>query len=311
MTEQLSRSNILTCLKEGNVNYDDIVFLREVERLWTGFPEGEILTPETISSIQPEYGDFACVRDLSSLIYIKPELDSYFREEQEKVIILFQGASTAGKDTLLRRLEHSFPGDMETLVTVTTKKPEPSLDPAERYQYVSEEEFRQMVDEGSFIEFAVLPHASFGTMIEMVEQQSASENGVKIMRVEPNGAKKIKAWLEHRNQRSGHEIPTLEVFLLPQISLGQLKDRIARSRPADEVDGRFKRAKLELLMGGCADVVILNPFDETGYPRGATKALYELIKGITGIEGRETDFQDEDLWRELITGVRPFTDNSH
>jgi len=74
-------------------------------------------------------------------------------ENRRGRLIVLSGPSGVGKDTLLRRLVAVCPG-IERCVTFTTRDPRPGEVAGVDYNFVSEQEFRRMIEADDFLEHA-------------------------------------------------------------------------------------------------------------------------------------------------------------
>ncbi|MCX6376106.1 MAG: guanylate kinase [Armatimonadetes bacterium] len=74
-------------------------------------------------------------------------------ENRRGRLIVLSGPSGVGKDTLLRRLVEVCPG-IERCVTFTTRDPRPGEVAGVDYNFVSEDEFRRMIEADDFLEHA-------------------------------------------------------------------------------------------------------------------------------------------------------------
>jgi GTPase SAR1 family protein len=85
------------------------------------------------------------------------------------VPIVISGPSGAGKSTILKRLFEEFPDKFGFSVSHTTRSPRAGEKDGVEYNFVSKEEFQQLVDDKGFIEHAQFGGNCYGTSIKAVE----------------------------------------------------------------------------------------------------------------------------------------------
>jgi len=146
-------------------------------------------------------------------------------------VVCLVGPSGVGKTSYAKRLvkKHRF-----VLSSVITTRQHRS-DDDERYQYVTDSVFIEMVNSGFFLEWDKYSDYHYGTPIRGVEEIANSEchTGV-ILDLTPNGCKKV---LE--------VIPTATIIaLLPDNPTWLFERLISRnSQPLDEIQARTKLLK--------------------------------------------------------------------
>jgi len=112
------------------------------------------------------------------------------REERPGMLIVLSGPSGVGKDTLLRRLEEVCPG-IERCITYTTREPRPGEAPGVDYNFVSADEFRRMIEEGEFLEYAQVHLHLYGSPFSCVTR--ARETGLDaILKIDVQGGLTVR-----------------------------------------------------------------------------------------------------------------------
>ncbi|KAG5489373.1 hypothetical protein GH5_00242 [Leishmania sp. Ghana 2012 LV757] len=71
-------------------------------------------------------------------------------------VLLFVGPSGCGKSTIIHRLQRDWPTLFEFSVSHTTRRPRRGEVPGQHYHFVTREEFQQLIDMGSMIEYSHL-----------------------------------------------------------------------------------------------------------------------------------------------------------
>ena len=167
--------------------------------------------------------------------------------EPMSTVFIISAPSGSGKSTLVSRLLASDPG-LRFSVSYTTRKPRGNEKPGESYVYITQEEFRQRIEEGEFLEHAEVFGNYYGTHREVLEQARA-ENKDLILDIDVKGARQLK-----------DRIPeAVSIFILPP-SRDILEQRLrARSEDAEGViQRRLRDAAEELRNYKQYDYVLVN-----------------------------------------------------
>jgi guanylate kinase len=111
--------------------------------------------------------------------------------KQRGLLIVISGPSGVGKDTLIKSLvEHDR--NLRYSVSCTTRSPRPGEVDGVDYSFVTRERFRQMLDEGAFLEHATYNGNLYGTLTERVERERDAGHDVAL-KIEVNGAEQVRA----------------------------------------------------------------------------------------------------------------------
>lgn len=154
--------------------------------------------------------------------------------KRKGILIVVSGFSGAGKGTLMKELVRTCE-NYALSVSMTTRKARPGEEEGKEYFFVSEEEFRQKIEQDSLIEYANYCGNYYGTPKEYVERQLEKGRDV-ILEIEIQGALKIR-----------EKFPTaLLMFVMPP-NAAELKKRLeGRGTESRQViDERMKRAAQE------------------------------------------------------------------
>ncbi|WP_027340741.1 guanylate kinase [Halonatronum saccharophilum] len=162
-------------------------------------------------------------------------------------LIVLSGPSAVGKGTVLRSLLQDY-NDISYSVSATTRKPREGEVDGIDYFFMSKDKFKNLVDDGEFIEWAKVHNNYYGTPKNYVKETLAKGKDV-ILEIDIQGAKQV------RDNFSGGVF----VFLAPP-SLEDLKDRITkRGTESDSViDLRMENATKELEEAKNYDYLIVN-----------------------------------------------------
>lgn len=155
--------------------------------------------------------------------------------------------SGAGKTTLVRALVNKVPG-IQISVSTTTRPMRPADQEGVDYFFVTEDEFKQRVERGHFLEYAKVFNNYYGTTRRWVEQRLAEGVDV-ILEIDWQGAQNIKRLFPD----------ALGIFVLPP-SLGVLNSRlVGRAQDSDEViTARMEQAVDDMMHHKEQDFVLIN-----------------------------------------------------
>jgi len=163
-------------------------------------------------------------------------------------LVVLTAPSGAGKTTIARRLMAALP-ELRFSVSATTREARAGERHGVDYFFLSEEEFRQRVEEDAFVEWEeVYPGALYGTLRAEIER--IARNGAALLDIDVKGALSVQ-------RRYGAR--ALTVFVRPP-SLATLAERL-RARDTEteaSLTRRLERARLELGYASEFDVVVVN-----------------------------------------------------
>jgi len=163
-------------------------------------------------------------------------------------ILILSGPSGAGKSTIINAAADRI-GDFYFSISSTSRAPREGEKDGREYHFVTKEAFEHGIEEGEFLEYAVVHGNYYGTSLNPVN--TALEAGkLVIFDIDVQGFHLAK-------ERMGDLITS--VFILPP-SLSALEKRLtARLTDSPEViSQRLKNAKREILEIGAYDFVIVN-----------------------------------------------------
>jgi guanylate kinase len=165
----------------------------------------------------------------------------------EPLVLIVSGPSGSGKSTLVQKILE-LPQTIAS-VSCTTRAPRKTENKGKWYNFVTEAEFRQMVERGEFLEYAqVFGKNWYGTPRKWVEQARAQKNDL-VLEIDVQGALQAKKNLPD----------AVAIFVLPPSS-ADLERRI-RERGQDseeEIRRRLDRAREEMLNYHSYDFTVVN-----------------------------------------------------
>lgn len=188
-------------------------------------------------------------------------------------IIVIAAPSGCGKSTIIKAIfseENASELDLRFSISATTRGPRPGEKHGVNYYFLSEEEFRDAIAEGEFIEYEeVYPGRFYGTLRSEVDRIIGEGHNV-ILDIDVNGALGVK-------ELYGSQ--ALTVFVRPP-SIDELRRRLeARATETpDVIDQRIDRAEYELSRAPQFDRIVVNDnLDE------AVRQTRNLIDGFISL----------------------------
>ena len=151
------------------------------------------------------------------------------------LLIVISGPSGAGKDTICQKLIKENL-DIWMSVSMTTRKPRPFEKDGVDYFFVSNEEFENKINDGTFLEYASYNDNYYGTPKDKVEEK-LNEGKDVILVIDINGAVNIKKIIPS----------ALFIFIMPP-DMETLKNRLIgrKTESKDKVVQRFINAYNEV-----------------------------------------------------------------
>jgi len=163
-------------------------------------------------------------------------------------VLVLSGPSGAGKSTLLNEIIHDI-GECYFSISTTTRPIRDGESNGIHYHFVSEEEFKQDIDDEMFLEHAYVHGNYYGTSIKPVKR-ALKAGKLVIFDIDVQGNTVV-------NNRLGDI--TTSVFISPP-TLSKLKERL-EERNTDEqevIDRRIKMARREIQRIAEYDYLIIN-----------------------------------------------------
>ena len=163
------------------------------------------------------------------------------------LLIVVSGLSGVGKDTVLSRLRQSS-HPLEFIVTVTTRPQRHNERDGIHYHFVSESEFREMIDGERLLEWANVYGNFYGIPKEPVKQALDDGKDV-VIKVDVQGAATVKKIL-----------PDAVFIFLATPSLEELESRLMQrhTETPSDLELRLKTAAEELEKLPLFDYMVIN-----------------------------------------------------
>jgi len=179
--------------------------------------------------------------------------------KDKKIIAIITGPSAVGKTTIAKGVLAKLK-NFRASTTYTTRSKRAKDTEDKIMYYVSEDEFRTMIDDDKFVEWAQVHGNFYGTSREALEQELQTHN--VLMNIDVQGAKIIKKKFPKH----------ISIFILPE----QIEDIITRinERNMDKVmkERRIENARSEIAQAGAFDYRIIN------YNNRVEEAIEKVVK---------------------------------
>lgn len=162
------------------------------------------------------------------------------------MVFVVSGASGSGKTTLCRKIAQKY--GMYYSISHTTRPKRPHEQDEKDYFFVTVQEFKNMITEGIFLEWAEVYGNYYGTSRLKIEESLKQQKSV-ILDVDTQGASSIKKMLPQA-VLVFIDVPSLEVLRQ------RLNDRSTDSE--QEINKRVLYAKNEIAKKDQYDYIIIN-----------------------------------------------------
>jgi len=184
------------------------------------------------------------------------------------MLFVLSSPSGAGKSTIARKLLGADDG-LQMSVSATTRAPRPGEEDGRDYHFVDLPEFKRMVADGEFLEWAHVFDHRYGTPRAPVEAMLASGRDV-LFDIDWQGAQQLF-------QLAAGDV--VRVFIMPP-SMTELERRLrGRGTDSDDVvSRRMERAAAEVGHWDGYDYVLVNDDVETCFDRVHTILRAERLK---------------------------------
>jgi guanylate kinase len=171
----------------------------------------------------------------------------------EPLLIVISGPSGVGKDAVLKEItKRGMP--MHFVVTMTSRKPRDGEVDGKDYFFVSREKFEALIQQGEFIEYALVYNEYKGIPKSQIEKALLSGKDV-VLRVDVQGAATVRELYPE----------SVLIFLIPSNQAEwELRLSSRKTETAENLALRLKTAREELSHLPKFDYVVVNTQDRLG-----------------------------------------------
>ncbi len=161
-------------------------------------------------------------------------------------LFVISGASGVGKSTILKQVMAARP-QLQFSVSATSRAPREGETDGVQYFFVSEDAFRQMIEQGAFVEYDYHMGNFYGTLKSEIVKKT--QHGSMILDVEPVGAMHVKEIFPDA---------TLIYIAPPSMDILQKRLRDRNDTPEDQIKIRSERAAWEDSQKDKYDYIVIN-----------------------------------------------------
>jgi guanylate kinase len=173
------------------------------------------------------------------------------QKKRHPIIFLFSAPSGTGKGTIVSSLLEKVEGLVRIVTTTSRPKREGELEGLS-YYFIPDEEFRDLIRKGAFVEWNRIYGDFYGTKKDVVDRfvNSAAEKGDDLL---------LEIDVDGKRNFVGQYPNVVSIFLLPP-SMEELERRMRnrRAESPERIEKRLARAKMELARRGEYDYCIVN-----------------------------------------------------
>lgn len=154
---------------------------------------------------------------------------------KERLLVIVSAPSGTGKTSLCKKVAAGLPNLFHS-VSFTTRPPRPHEQDGVDYYFVDEARFKQMIERGELIEWALVHGHLYGTSRLLLEKHFAEGKDV-ILDLDTQGAAQLRRLYPHG----------VFVFIVPP-SFWMLEERLRLrgTDPEEEIRRRLERAREEV-----------------------------------------------------------------
>ncbi|MDP0377654.1 guanylate kinase [Glaesserella parasuis] len=164
-------------------------------------------------------------------------------------LYIISAPSGAGKSSLINALLADLPrSQVQLSISHTTRNPRPGEEDGVHYYFTQHEEFKRLIEQGHFLEWAEVFGNYYGTSLPMIER--SLEQGIDVfLDIDWQGARQIRA-----------KVPNVKtIFILPPSKAELEKRLIGRGQDsAETIAKRMSEAVSEMSHYNEFDYVIVN-----------------------------------------------------
>ncbi len=170
------------------------------------------------------------------------------------IMVILSSPSGAGKTTITKKIQEKYKS-FKISVSLTTRKPRPNEIDGVDYHFVSNDEFKKLIEEGKFYEYAKIFNNFYGTLKKNVDELIKTND--IIFDIDWQGTKQLSKF---------SNLKLIKIYLLPP-NKDELKNRLVKRNQdtPEEVDKRYKSFDEDIKHWNDYDYVLINDNLENCY----------------------------------------------
>jgi guanylate kinase len=174
--------------------------------------------------------------------------------DSNNIMVILSSPSGAGKTTITKKIQQKYQS-FKISVSHTTRKPRQNEVDGVDYFFVTNDEFKKLVDEGKFYEYAKIFDNYYGTLKKSVD--NLIKNNDIIFDIDWQGNKQLSKF---------KNLKLIKIFLIPP-SKEELRKRLIKRNQdsAEELERRFKAFDADVQHWGDYDYILINENLENCY----------------------------------------------
>lgn len=162
-------------------------------------------------------------------------------------LFIIAAPSGAGKTSLIKSLV-SEDNNIDVSISYTTRKPRPEEKDGEAYYFIDESEFKNLIKQNHFLEYAKVFNNYYGTPKDWVEQKMLTGKNF-ILEIDWQGAQQVKSKLRN----------SVGIFILPP-DYHSLRERLLNRQKdkLETIERRMDAARKEISHYKEFDYIVIN-----------------------------------------------------
>jgi len=170
------------------------------------------------------------------------------------IMVILSSPSGAGKTTITKKIQQKY-SSFKLSVSHTTRQPRPNEVDGVDYHFINKEEFRKLINEKKFYEYAKIFDNYYGTLKTTVDE-TLKKNDI-IFDIDWQGTQQLSKF---------SNLNLIKIYLLPP-NKKELKNRLTKrnQESKEEVEKRFKAFDEDVLHWSDYDYVLINENLENCY----------------------------------------------
>lgn len=207
-------------------------------------------------------------------------------ENKVGTLFIIAAPSGAGKTSLIKALVSEV-DNIDVSVSYTTRKPRPGEKDGEAYNFIDETEFKDLIKQNRFLEYAKVFDNYYGTSKDWVEQEILTGKNF-ILEIDWQGAQQIKSKLRN----------SVSIFILPP-DYQSLRERLLNRQndALDTIEQRMNAARDEISHYKEFDYIVINDNFEQ-----ALAEIKAIISATNLGTCRQTAFYDDFVGQIMAQG---------